>query len=70
MKTEININDNNCCKIVLEDGGSKILAALVDCGDYEIGVRCNLDGTCRDNRKEDLFNFHIEVPNNENRLSK
>lgn len=22
MKTEININDNNCCKIVLEDGGT------------------------------------------------
>lgn len=49
---------------------SKILAVLVDLGNYEIVVRCNLDGTCRDNRKEDLFNLHIEVPNNENRLSK
>lgn len=45
----------------LKYGGSKILAVLVDCGDHEIGVRCNLDGTCRDFRK-DKFNLHIEVP--------
>lgn len=44
----------------LKYGGSKILAVLVDCGDHEIGIRCNLDGTCRDFRK-DKFNLHIEV---------
>lgn len=43
-------------------GGSKILAVLVDCGDYEVGIRCNLDGICRDDRKEDKFNLRIEVP--------
>lgn len=46
----------------LKYGGSKILAVLVDCGDYEIGIRCDLDGTCRDDRKEDKFNLHLEVP--------
>lgn len=46
----------------LKYGGSKILAVLVDCGDYEIGIRCDLDGTCRDDRKEDNFNLHLEVP--------
>ena len=46
----------------LKYGGSKILAVLVDCGDYEIGIRCDLDGTCRDDRKEDKFNLHFEVP--------
>lgn len=57
--------DNLTARIVCFDmkfGVDKILAALVDCGDYEIGVRCNLDGTCRDDRKEDKFNLHIEVP--------
>lgn len=62
-------------RIVTEDGltarivcfdlkyaGSKILAALVDCGDYEIGLRCDLDGTCCESRKEDKFNLHLEVP--------
>lgn len=62
-------------RIVTEDGltarivcfdlkyaGSKILAALVDCGDYEIGLRCDLDGTCCESRKEDNFNLHLEVP--------
>lgn len=53
----------------LKYGESKIIAALVDCGDYKIWVRCDLDGTCRDTRKKDKFNLHIEVPNNENRLS-
>lgn len=46
----------------LKYGGSKILAVLVDCGDYEIGVRCDLDGTCCESRKEDKFNLHLEVP--------
>ena len=46
----------------LKYGGSKILAVLVDCGDYEIGIRCDLDGTCRESRKEDKFNLHLEVP--------
>ena len=62
-------------RIVTEDGliarivcfdlkyaGSKILAVLVDCGDYEIGLRCDLDGTCCESRKEDKFNLHLEVP--------
>lgn len=46
----------------LKYGGSKTLAVLVDCGDYEIGVRCDLDGTCRESRKGYKFNLHIEVP--------
>lgn len=57
--------DNLTARIVCFDmkhGGSKILAVLVDCGDYEIGIRCDLDGTCRDARKEDKFNLHIEIP--------
>lgn len=57
--------DNLTARIVCFDmkhGGSKILAVLVDCGDYEIGIRCNLDGTCRDARKDDKFNLHIEIP--------
>lgn len=58
--------DNLTARIVCFDmkfGVDKILAVLVDCGgEYEIGVRCNLDGTCRDDRKEDKFNLHIEVP--------
>ena len=72
MKGRIVTEDGLTARIVCFDlkyGGSKILAALVDCGDYEIGVRCDLDGTCRDTRKKDKFNLHIEVPNNENRLS-
>lgn len=45
----------------LKYGGSKILAVLVDCGDNEIGIRCDLDGTSRDSLT-DRFNLHIEVP--------
>lgn len=65
VKGRIVTEDNLTARIVCFDmklGVDKILAALVDCGDYEIGVRCNLDGTCRDDRKEDKFNLHIEVP--------
>lgn len=65
VKGRIVTEDNLPARIVCFDlkyGGNKILAALVDCGDYEIGVRCYLDGTCRDTRKEDNFNLHIEVP--------
>ena len=65
VKGRIVTEDNLPARIVCFDlkfGVDKILAALVDCGDYEIGVRCNLDGTCRDDRKEDKFNLHIEVP--------
>lgn len=72
MKGRIVTEDGLTARIVCFDlkyGGSKILAALVDCGDYEIGLRCDLDGTCRDTRTKDKFNLHIEVPNNENRLS-
>ena len=64
-KGRIMTEDNLPARIVcfdLKHGGSKILAVLVDCGDYEIGIRCDLDGTCRDDRKEDKFNLHIEVP--------
>lgn len=64
-KGRIMTEDNLTARIVCFDmkfGVDKMLAALVDCGDYEIGVRCNLDGTCRDDRKEDKFNLHIEVP--------
>lgn len=64
-KGRIVTEDNLTARIVCFDmkfGVDKILAALVDCGDYEIGVRCNLDGICRDDRKEDKFNLHIEVP--------
>lgn len=73
VKGRIVTEDNLPARIVcfdLKHGGNKILAVLVDCGDYEVGIRCNLDGICRDTRKEDKFNLHIEVPNNENRLSK
>lgn len=66
VKGRIVTEDNLTARIVCFDmkfGVDKILAVLVDCGgDYEIGVRCNLDGTCRDDRKEDKFNLHIEVP--------
>lgn len=65
VKGKIVTEDNLTARIVCFDmkfGVDKILATLVDCGDYEIGVRCNLDGTCRDDRKEDKFNLHIEVP--------
>lgn len=65
VKGRIVTEDNLTARIVCFDmkfGVDKILAALVDCGDYEIGLRCNLDGTCRDDRKEDKFNLHIEVP--------
>ena len=65
VKGRIVTEDKLPARIVCFDvkyGGGKVLAALVDCGDYEIGVRCNLDGTCRDYRKEDKFNLHIEVP--------
>lgn len=64
-KGRIVTEDNLTARIVCFDmkyGGNKILAALIDCGDYEIGVRCDLDGTCRDVRKENKFNLHIEVP--------
>lgn len=65
-KGRIVTEDNLTARIVCFDmkfGVDKILAVLVDCGgEYEIGVRCNLDGTCRDDRKEDKFNLHIEVP--------
>lgn len=46
----------------MKSGGCKTLAVLVDCGDNEFGIRCNLDGTCRDFRKLDRFNLHIEFP--------
>lgn len=65
LKGRIVTEDGLTARIVCFDlkyGGRKILAALVDCGDYEIGVRCDLDGTCRESRKEDKFNLHIEVP--------
>ena len=66
VKGRIVTEDNLTARIVCFDmkfGVDKILAVLVDCGgNYEIGVRCNLDGTCRDDRKEDKFNLHIEVP--------
>lgn len=65
-KGRIVTEDGLTARIVCFDmkfGVDKILAVLVDCGgEYEIGVRCNLDGTCRDDRKEDKFNLHIEVP--------
>ena len=66
VKGKIVTEDNLTARIVCFDmkfGVDKILAVLVDCGgEFEIGVRCNLDGTCRDDRKEDKFNLHIEVP--------
>lgn len=65
VKGRIVTEDGLPARIVCFDlkyGGSKILAVLIDCGDYEIGVRCDLDGTCRDTRKEDNFNLHLEVP--------
>lgn len=66
VKGRIVTEDNLTARIVCFDmkfGVDKILAVLVDCGgEFEIGVRCNLDGTCRDDRKEDKFNLHIEVP--------
>lgn len=65
VKGRIVTEDGLNARIVCFDmkyGGSKILAVLVDCGDYEIGIRCDLDGTCRDFRKEDKFNLHLEVP--------
>ena len=65
-KGRIVTEDNLTARIVCFDmkfGVDKILAVLVDCGgNYEIVVRCNLDGTCRDDIKEDKFNLHIEVP--------
>lgn len=64
-KGRIVTDDGLTARIVCFDlkyAGSKILAALVDCGDYEIGVRCDLDGTCCESRKEDKFNLHLEVP--------
>ena len=65
VKGRIVTEDGLTARIVCFDlkyGGSIILAAIVDCGDYEIWVRCNLDGTCRDVRRENKFNLHIEVP--------
>lgn len=65
VKGRIVTEDKLTARIVCFDmkyGGSKNLAALVDCGDYEIGIRCDLDGTCRESRKEYKFNLHIEVP--------
>lgn len=65
VKGRIVTEDNLPARIVCFDlkyGGSKILAVLVDCGDHEVGIRCNLDGICRDDRKEDKFNLRIEVP--------
>lgn len=64
-KGRIVTDDGLIARIVCFDlkyAGSKILAALVDCGDYEIGLRCDLDGTCCESRKEDKFNLHLEVP--------
>lgn len=64
-KGRIVTDDGLTARIVCFDlkyAGSKILAALVDCGDYEIGLRCDLDGTCCESRKEDKFNLHLEVP--------
>lgn len=65
VKGRIVTEDGLPARIVCFDlkyGGSKILAVLIDCGDYEIGVRCDLDGTCRDTRRDDKFNLHIEIP--------
>lgn len=65
VKGRIVTEDGLNARIVCFDmkyGGCKTLAALVDCGDYEIGIRCDLDGTCRDNRKGYKFNLHLEVP--------
>lgn len=65
VKGRIVTEDGLNARIVCFDmkyGGGKTLAALVDCGSYEIGVRYDLDGTCRDNRIEDKFNLHIKVP--------
>ena len=64
-KGRIMTEDNLPARIVcfdLKHGGSKILAVLVDCGDYEVGIRCDLDGICVDTREEDKFNLHLEVP--------
>lgn len=64
-KGRIMTEDNLPARIVcfdLKHGGSKILAVLVDCGDYEIGIRCDLDGICVDDMKEYKFNLRIEVP--------
>lgn len=64
-KGRIVTDDGLTARIVCFDlkyAGSKILAALVDCGDYEIALRCDLDGTCCESRKEDKFNLHLEVP--------
>lgn len=64
-KGRIVTDDGLTARIVCFDlkyAGSKILAALVDCGGYEIGLRCDLDGTCCESRKEDKFNLHLEVP--------
>lgn len=65
VKGRIVTEDGLNARIVCFDmkyGGGKTLAALVDCGDYEIGIRCDLDGTCCDNRIEDKFNLRIKVP--------
>ena len=65
VKGRVVTEDNLTARIVCFDmkfGVDKILAVLVDCGDYEVGIRCDLDGICRDTRKEDKFNLHIEVP--------
>lgn len=64
-KGRIVTDDGLIARIVCFDlkyAGSKILAVLVDCGDYEIVLRCDLDGTCCESRKEDKFNLHLEVP--------
>lgn len=65
VKGRIVTEDNLTARIVCFDmkyQASKKIAALVDCGDYEVGIRCNLDGICLDDRKEDKFNLRIEVP--------
>lgn len=65
VKGRIVTEDKLTARIICFDmkyEGSKTLAVLVDCGDYEIGVRCDLDGTCRESRKGYKFNLHIEVP--------
>lgn len=65
VKGRIVTEDKLTARIVCFDlkyEGSKTLAVLVDCGDYEIGVRCDLDGTCRESRKGYKFNLHIELP--------
>lgn len=64
-KGRIMTEDNLPARIVcfdLKHGGNKILAVLVDCGAYEVGIRCDLDGICVDDMEKDKFNLRIEIP--------